>query len=651
MKTLSLNTLPIIIALVVAIAPHVPGLPPWMVFWCLGFWGYFFMAMKKHWPLPGRWICLVLACGGSAGVALTHWGQWGSGEAFVGLMAVMAAIKPFEMNTHRHRMIAILLSYFIVVASLFRWASLWVFFHLFVSVFITTVALIRINYPGGQFSESVFLTGRIMLRAVPLAILLFITFPRLPDSFLALGQGPFGGRSGFAEQLKPGAFSRISQNQSMAFRAIFDAPLGKRVPLYWRGIVFDTFDGLTWTSRDPIYFAREGRDQAFVPGRGLEYTIRLEPHKSQWLPALESPVKSPPGIGLTRSRVLWTKRPVTSRNTYRVVSQPHGGKPWLLPSSFSRERSRVRINLASNLKAVALANELAGDAPSVDEKVRRLLAHFSGGGFVYSTTVETRLADPIDVFLTRTRTGYCEHYASAFAFMMNALGVSSRVVGGYLGGELNPLGNYITVRNAFAHAWAEIYHPEKGWLRVDPTLAVSPDRLTHNPDGSWSGDLLGRNLSFFKRFQWMMELANIEWEAWFAGYSLGKQKSLLRRLGFDTGSKSVVWGSLMLIGWCGAATLVFFLFRRQLSRFKARDPIAEGYALFCKRLAQQGIVREENQGPMDFARMAGGLRPDLKYHIDEITHIYVWIRYRRDQPDKMKRNFGRLIRDFKPGTR
>ncbi|MCG8530244.1 MAG: DUF3488 domain-containing protein, partial [Desulfovibrionales bacterium] len=245
MKPLSLHTLPIIFALMVAIAPHVPGLPPWMLVWCLGAWGYFFLAMRYHWPLPGRWACLALAWGGSAGVALTFWGQWSSGEAFVGLMAVMAAIKPFEMNTHRHRMIAILLSYFIVVASLFRWASLWVFFHLFVSVFVTTMALVRINYPGGQFRESIFLTGRIMVRAVPLAILLFITFPRLPDSFLALGQGPFGGRSGFSEQLRPGAFSRISKNQSLAFRAIFDAPLGKSVPLYWRGIVFDTFDGLT----------------------------------------------------------------------------------------------------------------------------------------------------------------------------------------------------------------------------------------------------------------------------------------------------------------------------------------------------------------------------------------------------------------------
>ena len=72
-----------------------------------------------------------------------------------------------------------------------------------------------------------------------------------------------------------------------------------------------------------------------------------------------------------------------------------------------------------------------------------------------------------------TLAGYCEHYASAFVVLMRAGGVPARVVTGYQGGELNSVGNYMIVRQADAHAWAEVWLTGEGWTRVDPTAAVA----------------------------------------------------------------------------------------------------------------------------------------------------------------------------------
>ena len=655
------HILPIIVAMVIAIAPHVPGLPVWISLWCLVMWSYMLLHLKLGWPLPGSGLCRILAMVGIVGVFFTYQVRLG-GDAFVGMLAAMAAVKPFEMPNHRHRMIAILLTYFIVVTSLFRWESLWAFIHLFFSVFVTTIALVRINHPHGRFRDSFKLTGRIMARAVPLTLVLFFLFPRLPGSFFGVRQDSVSGRSGFAEQLRPGSLSRMGRDNSLAFRAVFESPLPPELGLYWRSIVFDTFDGRIWRAGVPR--PHDPEEEIYDPGGDLVYTIRLQPHRSKWLPVLDLPVSPPENSRMTSHFTVRAAKRVTQPLKYRLHSRPPpattdwgrladalGTDPGL--SMGSAVPSQIQVDYRRNPRAVELARELTRNAGSVDRAVLQVLAHFRDQDFAYSLTPPRLGRSPVDEFLFSSRRGYCEHFASAFAYMMNSVGVPARVVGGYLGGEVNPLGHYITVRNAYAHAWVEVRHPARGWVRVDPTLAVSPERLRSNPDGSLAfGEIRGENISLWRKFRWGLEAVNLGWEAWFTNYASSEQKALLRQLGFDTPSGFWNWNTPILRGTFIALILVMAFVAVRRVKYRASDPVMDAYWLFCRRLARVGILKDPHMGAMEFAGRAREARPDLARPIEDISRLYVRLRYAKPSPEtgQLIRQLGRRVRDFKPGA-
>lgn len=241
---------PIIFALVTAIAPHTPGLPLWINVWCLVMWGYMLVRLKTGWPIPGNRIRYGLAFSGIAGLLLTYQVRIGA-DAFVGLLALMAAIKPFEMATHRHQMITVLLTYFIIITSLFRSESMFIVLYMFFSVLITTIALVRVNAPRDNLRDSIRLGGNILAQAIPLMVLLFLLFPRMPGSVFGI-QDKTRGRSGFSDQLSPGSVTHLARDHTPAFRAEFKGPVPPANQLYWPGVVFQNFDGKTWTSQEKL---------------------------------------------------------------------------------------------------------------------------------------------------------------------------------------------------------------------------------------------------------------------------------------------------------------------------------------------------------------------------------------------------------------
>lgn len=299
----------------VAIAPHTFGLPLWINAWCLVMWGYMLVRLKTGWPLPGAPIRYGLAVTGIIGLLLTYRVQIRA-DAFVGLLALMAAIKPFEMATHRHQMITVLLTYFIIITSLFRSESMFIVLYMFFSVFITTIALVRINAPKDRLQESVNLGGKILAQAIPLMVLLFLLFPRLPGSLFGI-QDKTLGRTGFSDHLSPGSITRLAQDHTTAFRAEFKSPGPLANQLYWKGVVFHKFDGKTWTTQK---VAQPLPLPLVSPGETHTYTILLEPHNSPWLMALDRPTKGPAWALLTAGQVLKSQRPVKQKFQYTVTS-------------------------------------------------------------------------------------------------------------------------------------------------------------------------------------------------------------------------------------------------------------------------------------------------------------------------------------------
>lgn len=668
--------IPIICALVVAIAPHTFGLPLWINVWCLIMWGYMLVRLKTGWPMPGTRIRYGLAFTGIAGLLLTYQVQIGA-DAFVGLLALMAAIKPFEMATHRHQMITLLLTYFIIITSLFRSESMFIVLYMFFSVLITTIAMVRVNAPKDRLRESVNLGGKIMAQAIPLMVLLFLLFPRLPGSLFGI-QDKTRGRTGFSDRLSPGSVTRLAQDHTPAFRAEFRGPGPLANQLYWRGVVFEKFDGKTWTTQE----VEQPLPPTLVfPGETHTYTILLEPHNSPWLMALDRPIKGPTWALLTAGQVLKSQRPVKQKIQYTVTSltrdpfmvtdknnltipnaqeiipesQDYSADP--IPEHISdqvlaKEMAAGIISTAKakNPRTRTLARTLVEKTASAPEKTQALLAYFKGNQFIYTLNPPRSQGHPIDDLLFESKLGYCEHFASAFAFMMNVLEVPARVVGGYLGGEHNPYGNYLTIRQSYAHAWVEIFDSNNGWVRVDPTMAVAPERMETNPDGSSSAirSSAGR-FSFSQKLTFALDAANMRWEAWFTGYSYFEQKAFLEKLGLGKWTGFVGTPLLLvivtLITLAGFAGALFWLFQFKRDR---PDPVQQAYGLFCRRLDKLGLTRRPDQGAIDFAKISGKRRPDLQRSIMTITDLYVQLRFQKKCPDTTLAEFKDRIKNFNP---
>ena len=640
------SPLPIILALITAMAPHTPGLPLWINLWCLALWGYMLLRMKTGWPLPGRIFRYTLTIVSILGLLATFRVQLG-GDAFVGLLALMAAIKPFEMPTHRHRMITILLTYFIIITSLFRSDSLFILVYMLFSVFITTTALIRINTPDGSIKKSASLAFLIQAGALPLVLLLFLVFPRLPGSLVGL-EDQSTATSGFSDRLSPGSVSRLLQDNTPAFRVEFQGEIPPAAQLYWRGIIFNTFDGRTWESVPSRFPARISSGQP--PANVTTYTVLTPPHFSHRLMALDRPVQGPPWSRITRDGRLVSLKKIVQKTTYGAVSVlPDNSGQWHSPTPARQKAFAVKIlETIPNPGTRQLALELGKNAATAGDKASALISHFNQGGFSYSTSPPRLGRAPVDEFLLRTKTGYCEHYAAAFAYMMNILGVPARVVGGYLGGELNPFANYLIVRQAYAHAWAEYYDPGRGWVRVDPTLAVSPDRITVHPDGSVVRTQRTA-LSLFNRTRYMMDALNLKWETWFTGYSLAEQLSWLNMLGLAKKGKGA--GGLLAL-FTVLALAVFFILLAIATKFRKapKDPVACAYDLFLKKMDRTGIIPAPGQGPLDFFQACMDKTPELAADIRPIMDLYVDLRYKRDT-GKSPRAFAGSIRKFNPRPR
>jgi transglutaminase-like putative cysteine protease len=667
---------PIICALVVAIAPHTLGLPLWINAWCLVMWGYMLIRLKTGWPLPGARIRYGLAATGIIGLLLTYRVQIGA-DAFIGLLALMAAIKPFEMATHRHQMITVLLTYFIIITSLFRSESMFIVIYMFFSVLITTIALVRINAPRDKFKESVNLGGKILAQAIPLMVLLFLLFPRLPGSLFGIEDKSLG-RTGFSDRLSPGSVTSMAQDHTPAFRAEFRGPGPAENQLYWKGIVFQKFDGKTWTTQE---VALPPSPTLVFPGETHTYTILLEPHNSPWLMALDRPIKGPTWALLTAGQVLKSQRPVKQRRQYTVTSltrdsfmtmdkknmtaanagrlfpgtQDDSADP--MPAHISVQvlakkmaASIISTATAKNPRTRSLARKLVEKAASPPEKIQALLAYFTKNQFAYTLNPPKAQDHPIDFFLFESKQGYCEHFASAFAFMMNVLEVPARVVGGYLGGEHNPYGNYLTIRQSYAHAWVEIFDPKNGWIRVDPTMAVAPERMETNPDGSSTALQSSAGFfSFSQRLTFALDAANMRWEAWFTGYSYFEQKAFLEKLGLGkwTGiaGTPLILSLLALVTLAGFSGVLVWLF--QIRRGQP-DPVQQAYGLFCRRLDKLGLTKPSDQGAIDFAKISCKTRPDLQTTIMTITDLYVQLRFQKECPDTTLAEFKTRIKNFNP---
>lgn len=635
------------VTLTLAAAPYANQLPLWLVpvFALIAAWRAAIVIYQ--WLPPPRWMLPVLALLATAGVLITYRTLLGR-DAGVALLTVMTACKLLETRTVRDGVVLVFLGYLLVMSNLLYSQEIprVVFLAGVITLMLVAQILIHPQHAGLNALAPLRLVGKMVLAAIPVMLLLFILFPRIPGPLWGLPKDAYQGRTGLAGEMEPGTISELVQSGDVAFRVRFTGAMPPPAQRYWRGPVLEDFDGRRWRPHEAAPMATLA---PFTPaGDPIDYAVIMEPSNRRWLLALDLPASLPPRASMTSAFQLLRDQPVNEVYRYEVRSYPRYRTGALTEAL---RLASLHLPAGSNPRARQLAEDWRLRHPQPEARVKAALALFREQPFSYTLRPPRLGVHSIDEFLFGTRQGFCEHYASAFVFLMRATAIPARIVTGYQGGEPNNIDNYLIVRQSDAHAWAEVWLDERGWVRVDPTAAVSPDRVEQGLYGALAE---ADELPFLARrgghLQWLRQLAmgwdtlNIRWNEWVLAYGPDRQKRFLSGLGFGT----VDWKEMVLalVGAMSGLMLLVLLLRWY--RLRPADPVVRAWQRFCTRLARRGWQRRPHEGPLDFSQRVATHRPEWAGPVREIGELYARLRYGPESSGAAVQRLQRLTRRFHP---
>jgi transglutaminase-like putative cysteine protease len=584
-------------------------------------------------PLPGRWtVAAVLA----VAIALTLWSERTllGKDAGVTMLVVLMALKTLELRARRDALVVFFLGFFLVLTNFLYSQSLAVAASMLLSVWGLLTALVLAHMPVGRppLARAAALAGRTALLGAPVMVALFVLFPRI---------GPLWGvpqdglaRTGLAGTMRIGNVAELAADDSVAMRLRFVDRVPSPGEMYFRGPVLSTFDGVEWTRLQPS-FPAELRPRAELEPRGVpvRYEVTLEPNRLRLLPLLEMTPDSPDTaprldgwLPVLRPDLQWqVARPVGERLRFEATAWPqsrHGPREAVVGL-----RDLVDLPAGYNPRTLQWAAELRArpefaqaDAPALVDAV---LAHIRTGGFSYTLIPGEYGRDAIDEFWLDRKAGFCEHFSAAFVVVMRALDVPARIVTGYQGTDPRPVDGYWIVRQSHAHAWAEVWVEGRGWMRVDPTAAVAPDRIERSralqpPPGLVAGAIDAVNPVLAAQWREAWEALNNRWNQWVLNYSRNEQFDLLRRLGVSApGWQDLAYALVLLASAAALAGAGWALWDRQ-----RQDPWLRLQRRVQQRLSALGVQVHPHEPPRrraDAVRAALGARGEpLAALLDEL---------------------------------
>lgn len=553
------DTLFMLAVILWTVAPHLLRISPWIALLCLLVLGWRARLAWQQGALPGRWslLAVLLLAGG-----LT----WASERTLVGkdagvtLLVVLMALKTLELRARRDALVVFFLGFFLVLTQFFYSQSLLTALGVVVSVWGWLTALTLAHMPAGhpRLREVALLAGRAAVVGTPVMVALFLLFPRIGPLWSLPGDTA---RTGLSNELGLGDVASLAQDDSIALRVRYDGPVPAPNERYFRGPVLIWEDGNRWLAQPPLGMRSVAVNPLLapdpaVPSRSIRYEMTLEPLRVKWLPLLEYtasvPVSVPSLEGLeppNDDSLQWRLRaPLAERVRLQAVAQPDQRPQHreLLPlEAWKATRLEPGRHPQTRRWAQALRQrpELArADASTLAQAV---FTHIREAGFSYTLSPGRYDGDAVDGFWMERRLGFCEHYAAAFVVVMRALDIPARIVTGYQGSDPQPVDGYYIVRQSHAHAWAEYWQPGRGWVRADPTAAVSPDRVMVGqalriPPSGMLGAIHAVNPNVLRSLQLWAEMLDNRWNQWVLGYGRQQQFRLLDKLGVD----GTDWGEL-----------------------------------------------------------------------------------------------------------
>lgn len=556
-------------------------------------------------------------------------------QPVVSVLTIMLAVRLSGEKSVRYSLQAYTLSIFCLASSSLFDLSPVFLIYLGLLLLMVALAMVLLTFQNQDQAMMVslrdlkkILFSALLMPLLAVPLLLFF-FPIMPRTQLPLWQflnQPTSRTTGYSDIVEPGSQSSITESRTLAFRA--EMPPQPQNQLYWRGTVFNRTDGVKWTRIEQI-----PAEQLKTVGKKVTQVIYPEPSAVRTLIALDRPID----IAIRRVKrstdgVFEIIGSAEGRQSYTADSEPNGlvtqlnsaSRPFYLQLP---DRLPVRIeNLASEI-VLAGAEDRA--------RVHFLENYFRNGGYRYSTTDLATGDTAVEQFLFEKKKGHCEFFASSFALLLRAAGVPSRLVGGYLGGEYNPLGGYYLVSDAKAHVWVEAYINGDGWVRIDPSS------LAANAGEVWT---IPASRSLKLRISMAIDSFNHLWNRSVISYDFEQQLKAATGLGArlqDVSMSKILFNSLPYFAGGLLIAGISFAFRRTLF-FRSREQRI--LRLFLSKVEQKFNISfvENGKGLFEVASLTGDS------HVVDFVAIYAGAIYRdRRLTDDEYRSLRRLLRAMK----
>ncbi|WP_193909537.1 transglutaminase TgpA family protein [Cellvibrio polysaccharolyticus] len=635
-----------------ALLPHALTSPLWvpLVWLAVVVWRWKIFAHK--WQYPGRLVkalLLIICCGG---LFLSFGSKVGT-SGMVSLLLTGFILKLLEMKRQRDGLLLCFLGYLVVATQFLFFSTIFAAVYGLFCLMLLSYALLLLSVsPQDDTPASLHWRGLAVpvVQALALMLVLFLFFPRF-SPFWAVPVDGSRAKTGMSDSMSPGSFGELMRSSAPAFRVGFDGAPPDVSVMYWRGLVFGAFDGKGWTlapaQRDlsRLRWDKSSAQSYLAPvvpeGESVSYQVIFEPSEQPWLFVLGAVNDWSAGAALDPDLNLRWRRPISQRIQYSATSHVRYSFREAALSPSSRQQY-LSFPASHNPQTLAAARQWRVESESEQQYINRVLAYF-GEAFTYTLRPGVLGEHPVDDFLWGSKAGFCEHFASAFALMMRAADIPARVATGYLGGEYNATENYWLVRQRDAHAWVEIWQEDKGWVMIDPTASVAPERVEQGIDFSLDeadqqllGNLFSRNLAIFNHLRLKMDALNYQWSRWVLNYDRDSQQNF-----FERWRELINWQLMgALIGGISLLILATFQLRLFLQN-RRRDKVDVLYLAFMKKIqTDTGLKINAGETSGQFALRIAGQRRELKASVTSITALYERIKYGEERallPDLEKK--------------
>ena len=487
--------------------------------------------------------------------------------------------------------------------------------------------------------------GRLVAVGLPLALAAFWLFPRMASPMWGVPDRAVA-RPGLSDTMSPGEWIDFMSDDSPAARVTFNGPAPGPHQMYWRGPVMLDFDGRTWKRSEWLAALPPAEVARGEPT--WDYEIEIEPTDRRHVVALDLPLAAPDGVRLSRDFSMTTPRPLSQLRRFSLRSAPPAAFEPELPHMLRQLALRMPEGFNPRTQSLGLQwRAEAGVGPAAAQAIVRRALQWVTDEFAYTMATPLPGRHSVDEFLFDQKEGFCEHYSSAFAVLLRATGIPTRVVTGYAGGYRNRFGDYWIVRNMDAHAWVEAWLEGRGWVRVDPTAAVAPERIFDTlEDRPQAGglDMFGNLAAARDLGDWLRR----GWNTAFLGFDAARQRQLLAPIGIrDLGMSQLIILFSALAG-LALAWMLWLVARGE----RERDPVLRAWRRLGRRYAALGLAPEAHEPAVAWTGRVLQAQPGAAAGLAALSARFVDWRYAGNKADPATaRTLARDLEAHRPDRR